>query len=61
VAYAGKQGPFGFRPAEVEKWLKQHASASEAGDDLRQHGPMYQRSRGRTRLQMESQNMQGPS
>ncbi len=24
IAYAGEQGPWGFKPAEVEKWLKKH-------------------------------------
>ena len=24
IAYAGKQGPFGFNPAEVQKWLRRN-------------------------------------
>lgn len=25
IAYAGRQGPWGFKPQEVERWLKKHA------------------------------------
>jgi hypothetical protein len=27
IAYAGKQGPWGFKPAEVERWLKKNVGA----------------------------------
>lgn len=26
IAYAGKQGPFGFKPGEVEAWIENHLS-----------------------------------
>ena len=28
IAYAGKQGPFGFKPEEVEAWLAQDAGTA---------------------------------
>jgi hypothetical protein len=28
IAYRGEQGPKGFKPAEVEKWLKQNTKAA---------------------------------
>lgn len=27
IAYAGKQGPFGFEPDEVRKWLRKNLGA----------------------------------
>ncbi len=29
IAYAGKQGPWGFKPAEVERWLKRNVGPAK--------------------------------
>ena len=29
IAYAGKQGPFGFKPAEVTAWLEKHVGPTK--------------------------------
>ncbi len=30
IAFAGKQGPFGFKPAEIDAWLRKHVGPPKA-------------------------------
>ncbi len=29
IAFAGKQGPWGYKPAEVQRWLEEHLSPAD--------------------------------